>query len=611
MSLGKAVLRSRSEEYTTHITEARRRGRHVRDAILLCLLILAATVAPYGTRRYLSYPLRTGPQRASPGHRNPAYLIRAEHAAVASENNLCSNVGVQILKDGGNAVDSAVGTTFCIGVVNMFSSGIGGGGFMTVRLPPSAPGGTSEVWTIDFRETAPALANSTMYVERPVEARFGGLSVGVPGEVRGLAEAHKRWGKLPWKRLVQPSVDIATGWTVGKELGLRIHWPRFRSLFLHNSDWSHIFAPNGVLLKEGDTIQRVNLSRTLSLIAEQGPDALYHGEIADAIIGKIRAEGGIVTHKDLANYEVKVSRALEGTYRGRKVYTSHAPTSGPVLLHILNLMEKYDLPAEGRTDVNVHRLIEATKFGFAARTHICDPAFNNDPDRIASKIPLKSYGTLISKNMTDDHTHPASYYQPMFDVPEDHGTSHTSIVDINGMAVAITSTVNLVFGSRVMDPVTGILFNDEMDDFSTPGVPNSFGLWPSPYNYPEAQKRPLSSTAPTIIENSDGSFYLALGGSGGSKIIPAIFQVILNIDWGLDIGSAIEYGRLHHQLYPEWVEADDIYPSELLLDLKKRGHSFHVMDVNRVASVVNAVMLKDGTVYAASDSRKNGIAAGY
>lgn len=613
MSLGKAVLLGHSEAYTTPITEARRRGTqtHVWGVLLLCLLISTATVAPYGTRRYFSYSLRTGPQRASPARRNPAYLIKAEHAAVASENELCSNVGVQILKDGGNAVDSAVGTTFCIGVVNMFSSGIGGGGFMTVRLPPSAPGSTSEVWTIDFRETAPALANSTMYVERPVEAMLGGLSVGVPGEVRGLAEAHKRWGKLPWRRLVQPSVDIAAGWAVGKELGLRIHWPIFRSLFLHNSDWSRIFAPNGVLLKEGDTIQRVNLSRTLSLIAERGSDAFYHGEIADGIVSKIRAEGGIVTHEDLANYEVKVSRALESTYRTRKVYTSHAPTSGPVLLHMLNLMEKYDTPAEGRTDVNVHRLIEATKFGFAARTHICDPAFNEDPDRIASKIPLKSYGTSISKNMTDDHTHPASYYQPIFDVPEDHGTSHTSIVDANGMAVAITSTVNLVFGSQVMDPVTGILFNDEMDDFSIPGVPNAFGLLPSPYNYPEAQKRPLSSTAPTIIENPDGSFYLALGGSGGSKIFPAILQVILNLDWGLDISSAIEHGRLHHQLYPEWVEADDTYPYEFLLGLRQRGHTVHVMDADRVSSVVNAVTLKDGTVYAASDSRKNGIAAGY
>ncbi|KAI9463549.1 gamma-glutamyltranspeptidase [Lactarius psammicola] len=610
MNLGKADLRGHSEG-TTPITEARRRGRHVWEVILLCLLILTATVAPYGTHRYFSRPPRTSLQRASPAHRNPAYLIEAKHAAVASENELCSNVGVQILKDGGNAVDSAVGTSFCIGVVNMFSSGIGGGGFMTVRLPPSGPGGRSEVWTIDFRETAPALANSTMYVERPIDAMFGGLSVGVPGEVRGLAEAHKRWGKLPWRRLVQPSADIATGWAVGKELGLRIHWPVFRPLFLHNPDWSHMFAPNGVLLKEGDTIQRVNLSKTLSLIAERGPDAFYHGEIADAIISKIRAEGGIVTHEDLANYEVKVSRALEGTYRGRKVYTSHAPTSGPVLLHMLNLMEKYDLPAEGRTNVNVHRLVEATKCKAPLRTHICDPAFNNDPEKIASKIPLKSYGTLISKNMTDDRTHPASYYQPIFDVPEDHGTSHTSIVDSNGMAVAITSTVNLVFGSLVIDPVTGILFNDEMDDFSTPGVPNAFGLWPSPYNYPEAHKRPLSSTAPTIIENPDGSFYLALGGSGGSKIFPAILQVILNLDWGLDISSAIEFGRLHHQLYPEWIEADDIYPSELLLDLKKRGHSLRVMDVNRVSAVVNGVTLKDGIVYAASDSRKNGIAAGY
>jgi len=274
------------------------------------------------------------------------------------------------------------------------------------------------------------------------------------------------------------------------------------------------------------------------------------------------------------------------------------------------LMEKYDLPAEGRTNINVHRLIEATKFGFAARTRICDPAFNDDPNRIGN-IPLKSYGALISKNMTDNCTHPASYYRPIFDVPEDHGTSHTSIVDENGMAVAITSTVNLVFGSQVMDPVTGILFNDEMDDFSIPGVPNANGFWPSPLNYPEARKRPLSSTAPTVIENPDGSFYLAVGGSGGPKILSAVFNVILNLDWGLDIGSAIEYGRLHHQLYPEWVEADDVYPKELLLGLKERGHTLRVMDVNRDASAVNAVMLKDKVVYAASDSRKNGIAAGY
>jgi gamma-glutamyltranspeptidase/glutathione hydrolase/leukotriene-C4 hydrolase len=249
---------------------------------------------------------------------------------------------------------------------------------MVVRLPPSAPNGTSEVWNIDFRETAPALANATMYEKHPMKARYSGLAVAVPGEVRGLAEAHMRWGKLPWRRLVQPSADLAAGWAVGKELGHRINvslcyqrdyiqpnlackLPKYRHLILQHPVWRHMFAPDGVLLREGDAIRNTNLSRTLGLIAERGADVFYQGEIADAIISKIRAEGGIVTHEDLINYKVNVSRALEGTYRGLKVYTSHAPTSGPVLLHMLNLLENYDIPAEGRTEVNVHRLVEAMK----------------------------------------------------------------------------------------------------------------------------------------------------------------------------------------------------------------------------------------------------------
>jgi len=211
-----------------------------------------------------------------------------------------------------------------------------------------------------------------------MKARFSGLAVAVPGEVRGLAEAHMRWGNLPWRRLVQPSADLAAGWVVGKELGRRINvslchqWnhiqpnlarkhPEYRHLILKHPVWRHMFAPDGVLLKEGDAIRNANLSKTLGLIAQRGADAFYHGEIADAIISKICAEGGIMTHEDLINYKVNVSRALEGTYRGLKVYTSHAPTSGPVLLHMLNLLENYDLPAEGRTEVNVHRLVEAMK----------------------------------------------------------------------------------------------------------------------------------------------------------------------------------------------------------------------------------------------------------
>ncbi|KAF9244887.1 gamma-glutamyltranspeptidase [Melanogaster broomeanus] len=541
--------------------------------------------------------------------RNPAYLIVADHGAVASENKRCSDIAVDILKEGGNAVDAAISAALCVGVVNMFSSGIGGGGFMTVRVPPSTPTEASGVYTIDFRETAPALSNKTMYADDPRAAMFGGLSVGVPGELRGLEAAYQRWGSLPWRRLVQPSVDMAAEWTVDVELARRIQM--FPDLMLNNEDWRAVFAPDGKLLLQGETIRRTNYSRTLARIAAEGPNAFYKGPIADSIIRKVHETGGILTHADLEGYTVNVERALEGTYHDKKVYTSHAPTSGPVLLHMLNLLERYDLVGEGRTPLNVHRMVEAQKFGFAARTKICDLPYSfNSTARIA-EISSKKFADLVAANITDDRTHPPEYYNPEFDIKTDHGTSHTSVVDKDGMAVALTTTVNLVFGSHVLDPETGIILNDEMDDFATPGTPNGFGLWPSPYNYPEPGKRPLSSTAPTIMEYADGSFYLAIGGSGGSRIFPTVLQTLLNLDWGMDASEAVEYGRLHDQLFPTVLDADNILPTSLLDDLRGRGHNVIVSDINRVAAVIQVVTRKDGKIYAASDSRKNGIAAGY
>ncbi|TFK25723.1 gamma-glutamyltranspeptidase [Coprinopsis marcescibilis] len=538
--------------------------------------------------------------------RNPAYLIKAYNGAVASENRLCSDLGVSVLKQGGNAVDSAVATTFCIGVVNMFSSGIGGGGFMTIRIPPTSPRKSSQVYTIDFREIAPALANETMFRNNPMLSRYGGLSVGVPGELKGLQEAHRRWGSLPWKDLVLPSVELAKGWKVDAELAKRMRW--YPALMLNNPDWSSIFAPEGRFLNEGEIIRRSNLSRTLAIIAEEGADALYKGEIAGSILRKINDTGGIMSTSDLEGYKPIVRPALRGTFHGRKVYTPHAPTSGPVLLHMLNLIEHYDMTE--RNGLNTHRLVETLKFGFSARTRICDPQFTNNTARI-NEIYTKEYASKVVKNITDDRTHPPEYYKPEHDIIIDHGTSHTSVVDKSGMAVALTSTVNLIFGSQIMDPVTGIILNDEMDDFSTPGSPNSFGLWPSPYNYPQPRKRPLSSITPTIVEHADGSFYLAIGGSGGSRIFGAIYQTLLNLDWGMDASEAIESGRLHNQLYPDSTDADNIYSKDLLDDLRQLGHNITVVDINRVAAVVQLVMQKDGVFYAASDSRKNGIAAGY
>ncbi|KAJ2931509.1 hypothetical protein H1R20_g5598, partial [Candolleomyces eurysporus] len=537
--------------------------------------------------------------------RNPAYLIKAYNGAVASENRICSELGVQVLKEGGNAIDSAIATTFCVGVVNMFSSGIGGGGFMTVRIPPEAPGESSQVYTIDFRETAPALSNETMYKDNPQSSRYGGLSVGVPGEIRGLQEAHRRWGSLPWESLVQPSVELAKGWKMDAELAKRITW--FPDLMLKNPDWNVIFAPEGRFLKEGETVRRTNLSRTLATIAKEGPDAFYRGPIADSILHKIRETGGIMSQSDLDGYSVKVRPALQGTYRSRKVYTSHAPTSGPALLHMLNLIERY--PLRERNGLNVHRLVEIMKFGFAARTKICDLDYTNSTQRI-DEISTREFADKIYPNITDDKTHPPEYYGAEHEVKVDHGTVSwfTCLLTI---AVSLTSTVNFIFGSQVLDPVTGVILNDEMDDFSTPGVPNGFGLYPSPYNYPQPGKRPLSSTVPTIIEHEDGSFYLAVGGSGGSRIFPAVFQTLLNLDWGLDASEAVEYGRLHDQLYPMVTDADNIYPTRILDELRERGHNVTVSDVNRVAAVIQLVVQKDGVIYATSDSRKNGVAAGY
>lgn len=544
---------------------------------------------------------------AGDGARNPAYLVEATHGAVATENVVCSDTGVSVLKDGGNAVDAAIAACLCIGTQNMFSSGIGGGGFMTVRVP--TPDGASEVFTIDFRETAPSRAWKDMYVGRPEAARYGGLSVGVPGELRGLQEAHQRWGKLPWKRLVEPAAALAHASPVGKELGKRLPW--FEEYILSMPEWSALYAPNGTLLKEGEVLRQTNLSRTLYTIASEGADAFYSGPIAESLVARIQHTGGIMALEDLANYTPKINKALEGSYRGYKIHTTHAPTSGPVLLHMFNLAERLDIANVDDVGLQTHFRVECMKYGFAARTRVCDPAFNDDPRRI-NIIPTAKFADAIYVNISKDSTHDASYYNPIYDVPMDHGTMHISTYSKDGFAVSLTSTVNLIFGSLLIDPATGVLLNDEMDDFSIPGVPNAFGLWPSPYNFPAPHKRPLSSTVPTIIEDDAGEFKLALGGAGGSRIFGAVFQTILNaLDGELDISAAIEHGRVHDQLFPPIVDVDDGLGREVVDALVQRWHNVTVSDMYGVKAVVNGVMRIGDSIFAASDSRKNGIAAGW
>lgn len=345
--------------------------------------------------------------------------------------------------------------------------------------------------------------------------------------------------------------------------------------------------------------------------------APQQGDIAKSIVNTVQEHGGLLTEKDMRAYRANFAPALRGSWFGRPIWTTHAPTSGPALLSLLNVLQRFDgWRAEGPTALNVHRFLEALKFSFAQRTEIGDPAFlSSEANARILEIPTAEEADKVRSNITDDRTHPLEYYHPKFDILDDHGTMHLSVVDKHGMAVALTSTVNLIFGSQVMDPHTGVILNDEMDDSSTPGVPNAFGLAPSPYNYPLPGKRPLSSISPAIIEHEDGSFALAIGGSGGSRIFGSVAQTLVNLEWGADLSEAIEAPRIHHQLLPVQVSVETTYDEHILDALRQKGHEVDYLDINLGIAEVQAVMRdgpgKHAKVFAASDSRKNGIAAAY
>jgi len=326
-----------------------------------------------------------------------------------------------------------------------------------------------------------------MFQNRPLAARVGGLAVGVPGELRGLEEAHRRWGVLPWERLVKPAIQIAKGGKTSKELERRLKL--FGSFMLNDPDWEEIFVnpETGSLLVEGDLLKRENYARTLQKISDEGPGSFYEGEIAKSLVKKVQSKGGILTLSDLKSYKAKVEKAIQGEWKGKKVWTTGPPTSGPVLLSLLNILDGFpNFLKDGiESDLNSHLIIEAMKHSSAQRTEIADPDFLDfKAIKRISEISTLKEADYRRERIFENQTKEIDWYEPLFDVRENHGTMHLSTVDKNGMAVALTSTVNLIFGSQVLDKETGIILNDEMDDSSTPGVPNAFGLYPSPYNYP-------------------------------------------------------------------------------------------------------------------------------
>ncbi|KAJ1502476.1 hypothetical protein HMI55_002886 [Coelomomyces lativittatus] len=409
----------------------------------------------------------------------------------------------------------------CVGSINSFASGIGGGGYMLIRIPSNGSVPLHSTFdVIDFRETAPRKVNFKMYPTPSVSTK-GALSVGVPGEIHGMKLAHDLYGKLSWCELFYPIIRMnQDGFRVSRMLSLTLQ--KYEAWIRINKPWSDIFVRNGALVTEGSIIQRINYASTLQQIADHGIDAFYKGTIAHSLSNFIHEQGGVLDLLDLQNYRPLRKKAIHMNYRGMDVYSTPAPASGHLLLFMLNIMETFEKKSVP-DGLYYHHMVESLRYAFAKRSSLGDPDFSNLTS-LLSELLSKETAYQIKLNISDITSFPPKHYSPQYYNPPSHGTSHVSVVDENGMAVSFTSTINLSFGSLLMEPNTGIILNNEMDDFSFPNFNNSFGIPPSPINFLAPLKRPMSSMSPTIVEHQN-ELKIVIGGSGGSHILSSVFQV--------------------------------------------------------------------------------------
>ncbi|KAK4615605.1 Glutathione hydrolase proenzyme [Fulvia fulva] len=523
--------------------------------------------------------------------------------AVASESDICTNIGGDVLKAGGNAADSTVATVLCVGVIGMYHSGIGGGGFMLVR----SSNGSYEF--IDFRETAPAAAFQDMYNNNTNASLYGGLASGVPGELRGLAHLHDNYGSLPWKELVLPAVKVARdGWPVNDDLITYMDSAvsGIDNFLVNDPNWAIDFAPNGTRLELGDTITRKRYAATLEMIAEHGVDAFYEGPIAKTLINAIQATNGTMTLEDLKHYTVAIRPEQNITYRDYKVHGCGAPSSGVVGLSILKIMEGYtDIGQAATLNLSTHYVDEAMRFAYGQRSELGDPLFLEGMEEYQADMLSPETVAAVRAKISPLHTLNVSAYDPSgFESLETPGTSAVVAADVNGLAIALTTTVNTLFGSKVLVPETGIIANNEMNDFSIPGSSNAFGYIPSPANYVRPGKRPLSSITPTIVEHANGSLYYLASAAGGSRILTSVLQNVWHVlDQNMTAVEALAQPRLHDQLVPNQVSFEYTYNNETVAFMKSLGHN--VTWVAPGQSTGHALrLLPNGTFEAASEPRQ-------
>jgi gamma-glutamyltranspeptidase/glutathione hydrolase len=541
----------------------------------------------------------------------PATPILAHNGVVVAQESRAARIGVEILDRGGNAVDAAVAVGFALAVTYPRAGNIGGGGFMVIHLAKD-----NRDTTIDYRETAPAAATATMFLDAkgepdPAKSRDSGLAVGVPGTVAGLALAHEKYGsgKLSLAELIAPAIDLAskgfpveddTADSLPKARDRLARWPPAAAIFLKDG---------GKPPQAGDRLIQFDLADTLKAIARDGPGAFYQGRTATQIANAVVKAGGIMTKDDLKSYHAVERPVVRGSYRGYDIVSMPPPSSGGVaLIEMLNILEGYDLAKLGRGEQSLHDTIEAMKRAYADRA-----VFMGDPDKVT--VPVAG---LIAKKYADsrragigDKATPAADIQPGKPADfEGRNTTHFSVIDRDGNAVSNTYTLNFSYGLGLVADGTGVLLNNELDDFTAkPGTANAYGLVGFNSNLPGPGKRPLSSMTPAIVLK-DGKPFLVTGSPGGSRIITAVLQVITNvIDFHLGIADAVTAPRLHHQWQPDEVLVEPGFPPAVLDALAKRGH--RIVPVAPGTSANSIEVTTNGYVGAADTRTRGALAAGY
>lgn len=551
------------------------------------------------------------------------------HGAVVANGKECADIGALIFKQNGSIADAAIATMLCEGVTckcNFLlspklnsrtfsiiflagpqSTGLGGGFHMTIFIKEK-----NLVECLDAREVAPKAATENMFVGGNHSSLEGGLSIAVPGELKGMWELHRKYGKLPWKEVFQPVIELCrNGHEVTEYLATVLRMKEQSIKDVPSLSEVFINPESKEIWKAGDRLKRLALADTFETIANEGADTMYAGgKIGRQMLADIKEFGGILTEEDFAQYKVKWLRPLQTTLKsGEQLYTMPLSGSGALLIFVMNLLKDYDLKHD---ILSWHRIIESYKLAYAKRSELADSDFVESAAALVANLTSLEFAREARKKIDDFRTHnEPGYYGEHFVAPDDHGTAQISILAPNGDAISVTGTINYILGS-LRRSKTGIILNDQMDDFSTPGIKNVYGIPPSANNYIAPGKRPMSSMAPSIILKTDGSVGMVIGSAGGSKITTAIANSIIlhyYMKSNLSLYEIFSSKRLHHQLIPNEINFEPGFDQKIIDGLAALNHTMKVVEQTIGFGALVGILNEENSVSGAYDPRRGGSVA--